>query len=277
MRCRRAVFHIALAVLGAPVAAAQASPLAGPQVEPTTPSDSLVQAGYDGRLILPERPPAIAALDLLDLSEKESGRVEELLDERAALMDILALDNVVLLSELEPVFQGGTVSEKIDIMMRSAEALKPAVAWGKLRERIAGVLPEAAVDRYERLISEYEGARYRDQRNAGEVDAAWQYRIARHFEDLGWELERAAERVLVDNGQDTFAMIIETLNLTPEQEGAIRKKGEAFYFKHKGRPSKEAEAAFFMEMLAELDVKQRIGLVLMAIRGDLEDDPMLMD
>lgn len=266
-----------------PVAAAPAagqpapSPLSGPAVArpsgdaaaPTT----LVAVNYDGKLRDLDAPPAIAALRLLDLDEAADKRARDVLHERAALMDTLVLSNLLLLSQIEGVMQAGTPAEKFAVIAQGLEALKPARDWGRIEVRVAAVLPPAAAERYQAIIDEYEAAAFEQARRLGEAEKRWQFRMQRHWADITWELERAAERSIPDEG-DGLAALTEKLELRPDQEGEIRAMTEAWYFEVKGRPTEAQEKELFAKIMDHLDGAQKLKLLGMALRGELDKDKM---
>jgi hypothetical protein len=98
--------------------------------------------------------------------------------------------------------------------------------------------------------------------------------MMRHWEDLGWEIERAAERVFddADDGDEWIQKLSEHLDLTPDQVGEIRAMGERFYIDAKGRPSKAEEMAFIAKIRTVMTIEQKWKFTGMMLRGELEPE-----
>jgi len=193
-----------------------------------------------------------------------------LLADRARVMDSVVLDNITLLSQVETVMTVGSPAEKLETVQKGLAALEPARAWGRLRDRVAAVLPEEARARYDALIDEYEEARYAHALETGEVEHRFEQR-----EDTVWEIERAGERVFEDDGEGDawLAKLTEELGLTPEQEGKIRQMAENFYLETKTRPTEAQEMAFIAKIRTVMTVEQRWKFTAMMLRGELEPEP----
>ncbi len=251
-----------------------ASPLGGPSISEQAKAGSLISKGFKGEVLPLDAPPPIAALDLLDLDEMTESVLYALLTERASIMDGIVLGNIELLSQIETVMTVGRASEKLTIVQQGLAALSPAREWGRLRDRIAAALPETARARFRGLVDEYEQTRYGLLREAGEVEHKFEYRMMRHWEDIAWEIERAAERVFDDDGEGDawIALLTDRLGLSPDQEGQIRAMGERFYIETKGRPSETDEIAFVNKVRTVLTVEQRWKFTAMLLKGELDPD-----
>lgn len=268
---------VSLSLIAAAPASAQSegeSPLGGPSISAGEKAGSLIALGFKGEVLPLDAPPPIAALDLLDLDEMTETGLYTLLTERASIMDSIVLGNIELLGQIETVMTVGRASEKLTIVQQGLAALSPAREWGRLRDRIARALPDSARERFVGLLDEYEQTRYAMLREAGGVEHKFEYRMMRHWEDLAWELERAAERVLADDGEgDAWIILLtERLGLSPDQEGKIRAMGERFYIETKGRPSKTDEIEFVSKVRAVLTVEQRWRFTAMLLKGELDPD-----
>lgn len=276
---------VALAVLVASAGVGQAGPdgtaetpnlLAGPNVGQTSEPETLVARSLDGGVQKLAAPPAIVALDLIELSDESRERIAELLAERAALMDTLVLANIELLGQVETVMAVGTPAEKFNVLREGLQALGPVRSWGKLETRLAEAMPRKQRSVYREQIREYERTRYERARAAGELDNKLGYRMMRHWEDLGWEIERAAERVFddADDGDAWIQKLTERLDLTPDQVGEIRAMGERFYLDAKGRPTKAEEMAFIAKIRTVMTIEQRWKFTGMMLRGELDPEKM---
>lgn len=268
-----AAMHVE-ALRGAPEPDDVPNLLAGPEVGEPAKTETLVTQAIDGGVQKLTSPPAIAALELLDLTDETRERVDDLLAERAALMDTLVLSNIELLSQVETVMAVGTPSEKFNIMREGLQALGPVRAWGKLATRLAEALPREQRSVYRLQIREYDRSRYELALAGGEVDNKLGYRMTRHWEDLGWEIERAAERVFDDteDGDAWIQRLTERLGLTPDQVGEIRALGERFYIESRGRPSKSEEMAFVAKLRTVMTIEQKWKFTGMMLRGELDPE-----
>jgi hypothetical protein len=262
----------ALSGAAVPDAAAQADPLRGPEVGSAARPGSLVSRGMSGELLALDAPPAIAAVELLDLDAETAERVQGVLAERAALVEEFVFANLRLLSEFEGIMTAGSVPDRLGAIARGLAALEPVRSWGELDERIEAVLTPAQRGRYRALITEYESASLRVARAAGEARHAWQHRMARHWADLAWEIERAAARVLRDDEVDFVARLVEPLGLSSEQEGRIRARIEGYLFALGRRPTQADQFRVIELVKRELTVEQRWRLVAMVLRGELDPE-----
>jgi hypothetical protein len=246
--------------------------LAGPDVGEPSLERTLVEREMDGGVRTLAAPPAIMALDLIELDAPARERVDELLRGRAALMETLVLENLELLGQIETVFAVGRPVEKLNLLREGLQALGPVRRWGRLDRRIAEVLPRERRAEFRQHISEYERERYEAAREAGELDNAYAYRMMRYWEDIAWEIERAGERVLVEdeNGDAWLRLLAERLDLTPDQQGEIRAMGERFFFETKGRPSKEDEARLIAQIRTVMTLEQKWKFTALMLRGELE-------
>ncbi len=266
-----AVVLCGLLIPSGPVLGGEPGVLGGPTVAGRAAARTLVHRGLDGEVLPLGAPPAIAALDLFDLDGATRDRVSALLFERAGLLDEVVLKNLGLLSEVETVMAAGTPAEKLTVLQQGLAALEPVRAWGRLEERIAGVLPDAVRGAYLGVIREYEDARFAWAVTAGEAGHRFEYRIARYWEDMGWEIERAAERVLSDDGGDEWLdLLVEKLGLSSSQAGTIRQMAEDFFIRVGGRPTEAEEMAFVAQIRTVMTVEQRWRFLVLMLRGELE-------
>jgi len=82
------VSGLALAVLCAPASAALLdSPLAGPGVEAGSSETTLIDRNIDGSMRRLDLPPAEAAIERMELSERVRADIDEMLAARAAVID----------------------------------------------------------------------------------------------------------------------------------------------------------------------------------------------
>jgi len=275
------VLGLACAAAGARIAPPEDAPpdlLAGPDVGEPSQERTLVERGVDGKVRVLAAPPAIMALELLELDEKTREKIGALLAERAALMDTLVLSNIELLGQAETVIAVGAPVEKLNLLREGLQALGPVRAWGRLDRRIAQALPPSLRARYRTHLEKYERERYESARASGELDNRFAYKMTRYWEDLAWEIERAAERVFVEdeNGDKWLALLREKLGLTSDQEGEIRAMAERFFIETKGRPSKEDEMRFIAQIRGVLTIEQKWKFTGLLLRGELDPEKNAM-
>jgi hypothetical protein len=253
--------------------------LAGPDVGEKTTEPTLVARTLDGEVQKLPAPPAIAVLELLEIDEKTREKIDELLAERAALLDTLVLSNIELLTQVETVMAVGEPVEKLNMLREGLTALEPVRKWGRLDRRISAVLPRDLRAQFREHIDEYERERYRTARETGEFDNRFGYKMMRYWEDIAWEIERAAERVFDDDddGSAWLRTLSAKLELTPDQQGEIQAMAERFYIDTKGRPSKQDEFRFIAKIRTVMTIEQRWKFTGMLLRGELEpeNDAML--
>lgn len=250
--------------------------LAGPDVGEKNTEPTLVARSLDGEVQQLPAPPAIAVLDLLDLDDDTITKIDELLADRAALMDTLVLANIELLGQVETVMAVGEPVEKLNMLREGLKALEPVRKWGRLDRRIAAELPRPLRAEFRRHLDEYERARYRAARESGDLDNKIGYRMMRYWEDIAWEIERAAERVFdeEEDGSAWLRTLSEKLELTPDQQGEIQQMAERFYIETKGRPSEADEMRFIAKIRTVMSIEQRWKFTGMMLRGELEPDRM---
>ena len=274
---------VSLAIIGATggalfaqdrAADVQPNLLAGPDVGEKSTDPSLVSRALGGEVQKLPAPPAIAALELLDLDDETAGVVGALLADRASIMDTLVLANIELLSQIETVMVVGKPVEKLNMLREGLKALGPVRKWGRLDRRIAEVLPREFRSAYRDHIDEYERTRYRTARESGELDNKFGYRLMRYWEDIGWEIERAAERVFADDddGGAWLRKIAEKVGLNSDQQGEIQAMAERFYIDTKGRPSEAEQMEFIAKIRTVMTIEQRWKFTGMMLRGELEPD-----
>jgi hypothetical protein len=246
--------------------------LAGPDVGEPSLERTLVERGVDGQVRTLAAPPAILALELLELDEKTRESIDGLLTQRAALMDTLVLSNIELLGEVETVMAVGAPVEKLNLLREGLTALGPVRTWGRLDRRIAAVLPASQRAPYRGHLAEYERERYDSAKAAGEIDNRFAYKMTRYWEDLAWEIERAAERVFAEDedGDKWLRTLTEKLGLSSDQEGEIRAMAERFYIEAKGRPTEQDEMRFVSQIRGVLTLEQKWKFTGMLLRGELD-------
>lgn len=225
---------------GAGEKAAEAPPrpaLAGPTAgeEEGAGRRTLVVTGFDGSVRRPDRPPEFAAADLLALDEPARAAVEAIAAERALLLDEFVSTNLELLTQIETAQSTGDGLGMLGLGQRAWAELEPLRSQGPLSERVRAVLPQARRAEYDRLLREYWGALIAEGRRTPKADGRTPGQleiVARErMESFGREVEQAFARVL-RSGQLVFRMLLDGIELRPEQSEKIRGMIAEFVERH---------------------------------------------
>lgn len=254
--------------------------LGGPTVDAKGERATLVRRSFTGELERLERHPAEAALDLIDVPEDARPAIDQILAERRRVLDELVVDRLDLLVKLA---NGGTQDDRRQSMRALRDAMAPLVRKGELGERIRQLLPQDLAAEHQRLEREYVRAaveeRLRtlrqesDAMGSGRQDRGLRMRAyaIERLVGLGAEVKGAYERTLVQQGE-RLDRIIDQLNLTPEQEGNVRRiiqrsNENTLLGENPRKPTERERLAVFLEVAAELTPEQRRQLVRIA-RGE---------
>ena len=149
--------------------------LSGPKVEPTEGTgDSLVQRDLMGEMEMVEGMPELLAIDLVELTAAQRMKVDQVLAERASVVDRLSFEHVGLVEELRAGRNGGGDARggeegarmrgregrmaRIEQMREVVAAFRPMFERGPLMEEVRAALPEDQRDAYEGLVREYRDA-----------------------------------------------------------------------------------------------------------------------
>jgi hypothetical protein len=279
----------------APDKPANDSPLSGPEVKAQTGNKTLVERDFAGKLKRVEVHPAEAAVKLLNLDEPTRAKVDAVLAQRAATMDGIVRDNLKTIVQLAGARESGNRTELQRLMRELGEAAKPLRDRGALLNELVAALPEAEGKQLKAIVTEYFGALVqeraeeaksadREAKPTGEMEkrpdtdtpgetganprrnrprggspSAAGGMAAEIAAIAGGELKRAYERVVGQRSKD-FDELIKTLNLTPEQEGKVRKLvGDSFTATY-GKASPAEKAKVFLQVYALLDEDQKATL-----------------
>lgn len=260
-------------------AATDAHPLGGPRVESRPEARTLVRRAMGGELEVLEQRPEAAAVDLLDLSERERADVQRVLEARAALVSKVLSEHYDLVLRSQGLRQamqdGGDRREAAGLLRDLREAVQPLLEPA-LRTQVAEVLNPASRAEFERLVDEYvaaltaEGARggdgprpaRRGPRANGEEGAGAEGFARRRVEMtlVQREIGRALAG-MVAMRQEQVAEFFKAINATPEQEAKLRaimqsgmrnaaKAGD-------DAPGESARGERLRRILAELTPEQR--------------------
>ncbi|MEM7623849.1 MAG: hypothetical protein AAF235_11685 [Planctomycetota bacterium] len=256
---RRLTLLLSIAITGTGLSqegAASGAPLSGPTVRPDSAAPSLIERDYEGRLRALDRPPAIAALDLLGLTDDELAEAREIVAERAALVERLVFNNLLLLGEIGTALEAAPPHANLaaidpELSRRWADAFEALWDGPPLSYRIRRTLPEHARAPYGSMVSDWKIAALEQARADGLPDGAWPFDIVER-DILGREITAAYERGQA--GRDTaYEEFLDALDLDPVVEGEVRRVALDAYLRilnNTGKePTQAEEAHIFREML----------------------------
>jgi hypothetical protein len=274
--------------------------LSGPRIAaPQQTKKSLIQRDSEGKLVLLERQPAEAALDLLSLDDKSKAKAQEVLLARSKAMDAFLQDNLLEVAAAANAFQSGQAQEGLRQVMLLRGRSPALRGREKLTDELAAALPKKQGDELKALVKEYweaiakEGADQgqREQQTAmlegtdapesmtteddqpmnpiqrglaraGGGGAA----IAREaLRLLGQDIKAAYERTILSQSAE-LEESLKRLNLKPEQESRVRAHIQDAFSQNAGKkPSdatrKAAGTRAFLKVWQELDTSQKQELM----------------
>jgi hypothetical protein len=246
--------------------------LAGPRLDAGDFAPSLVSFGYDGRLKRLETTPEEAATDLLDLPPSAREAIEQVIAERAAILDRIVVNNIPELLEIFSSFQGGDAATGIRKYLRFSRELRPLNARGSLQEEIAGVLPDELRARFDAIVNEYRSALVEDIRaeaeSKGEKIGRRQAALREGLAAIGQEIGRSVERQ-IGNGALQLQRLYEHVEATAEQQAAIGAKVQEFLGETQGAPTRMQSVRLFFDILRVLTPEQRKHLLNSIRKGEL--------
>ncbi|MCE2968319.1 MAG: hypothetical protein ACK5WB_04000 [Phycisphaerales bacterium] len=236
------------------------SPLAGPNTgAASNPAPSLVHRDFTGRVVRPETPIEVLALEGLGLSPADRARVDEILGQRARDLEVFVLENIETLGELYGAVRTSNTRETIRLILRLAGRLPPSLGSGTLQQQLADVLPAHLRDAYNARLEDYWLALIDDdraQRNLNAPRARWQALAEDRLQALGKELAQAFERT-VASGDLVHRIVTRDLGLTPDQNAAARDLAREFQEKTGGNPTQAQGASYVLRFMAILTPEQR--------------------
>ncbi len=255
--------------------------LSGPKVEAKAQARTLIERDETGRVRRLDIPPAEAALKLLDLDDATKEKTQAILDKRAAILDRIVKENLLLLVELSNATRSGDKEAARDLLRELAEKAEPLRTRGQLQEELSRVLPAEKSAELKQLVQEYARAIFADAEQARssesmEGEGAGERRSRRgamskaaqaeYVAAVGRELKRSYDRVVTAAVQD-FDELIKALDLTPEQEAEVRRIATDHFQKTAGNPTPKQKGEVFAQVYAKLNAEQRRALLKRA-RGE---------
>lgn len=243
--------------------------LGGPPVEIEVDEPTLVERDYAGKLRPLETRAEVAAIRLLDLNDEEREAVDALVLERAKLVDGIVFDNLELLTQLQTARSAMTPGsgqrpsgEQRELLIKMMDMIAPLREQEPLLDHYAEALPEAKRNQYRALVNEWNNAQASEApvgmggRAGGRRAMVENASIAGIRTELRSAYERgAAERT------ERLDDLVARLELTPEQEGEVRRLITDFAQQaaqqNGGEPTQAQRADLFREILGLLEPEQR--------------------
>ncbi len=256
MRRHTLLLTIAMGLMGS-AAGQDDAPLGGPPVDASATAPTLIERDYEGRLRKLERRPEIAALDMLGLTDTELAPANEVVDERAALIEKIVFNNLLLLGEVGTALEtappgAGMEAVEPDLRERFEAALGPLWMGTPLVDQIQDALPEHARVEYRRIVDTWYAAAMEQARLTNPDAPASPYELVMR-DVVGGEVESAYERGQAGRDQ-AYEEFLAALELDPETEGRVREAALDAYLEilnDTGRePTQAEEALIFRKMLA---------------------------
>jgi hypothetical protein len=238
-----------------------ADALRGPSIEkhPDRPVRSIVERDFNGRLKRLEDHPVLVALSRLDLSAADKAAAERVLGDRAAAIDMIVRDNLKELVELDGAKKSGDGPAASKLQADLLEKAKPFFKRGTMLAELMPVLPEEKFAELKKMVEEYNRVatqdRNTDPMNKDKPNPVGNL-LAQGFENFGAEAKASFKRVVEAGGKD-FDKLIQSLDLTPEQESKVRQKAGDLFQKTYGKPTKGQQLKLFLDIYAELNTEQR--------------------
>ncbi|MCA9297837.1 MAG: hypothetical protein KDA28_02155 [Phycisphaerales bacterium] len=198
----------------ATIATAQVDPLAGPTVSTPTAAPTIVERGFDGRVLPPAEGPERAALGHLDLTPDVRARIDEVLLSRAVVMDELVLEHLPLLTRLQSVSQASDRRERREVYAEALRVFRPVTERGRVRDEIARELDDST--EFLRLLAEYDEAITSDTSVRGAGTPA-----AIRIRELGQEISASYQRIIASR-VDQLDDFLGAVDLPIEKEEKIR-------------------------------------------------------
>jgi hypothetical protein len=258
-----------LAATASAPAQEDASLLAGPSVSEEAPT-TLVRLGYDGAIERPGVRIEEAALELLELDASARARVDEIVAERAAILDKAVIENIELLVEFQSAKSAGDELRQAALIGRFVRSLAALEERGSLREELGRALGDDEKARFESLIDEYNQAILAEARDAakerGERFIQFRFVQIERLKVLGQEIKRSYDRQIGSRTED-FERLLAALALSPEREAEVRRVVTDFARRTLLNPDEKDRAGLFIRIASMLSADERRRLVEFAREG----------
>ncbi len=231
--------------------------LAGPRVADRSGELTLVSRDYAGALKPLETSPEVAALELLVLEPEARTAVDNVLAERAALWDKVVRENIDLLVRFQTATAAGDRTEQGTLLMELAAELRDLRARGTLQNEISGLLTDDLAEPFDAIVDEYRAAVVQELvESSPEGLRLWQARRRVALQEMGQQIARAYDRVVVSASSDYEALLAK-LALSTEQEAKIRRMVQEFGQETMLNPTQAQRRELLLRILPELTPEQR--------------------
>lgn len=260
----------------------EASLMAGPTVEPTLVTRTLVTRAFNGTLTVIQDRPEFAAIELLSLDEAHRAALDAFMDERAVKVSALLHDEYELFLEIQNARQSGSDPSTLRPLMRTFAAATADLADPPLKVQMAALLPEASRPEYLSMVDEYLDALRASRLGASQGPGALQARPAEGARPIerrqgaarnSAALQQRTELVLllgevgrslsglVETRRERSDEMMKAIDATPEQEAKIRALTREVINPLREPPAREQRDELFRKIAAELSREQRTQLV----------------
>ena len=254
------------------------APLAGPTVVAEAKASSLVRIGYDGSIERPEVRIEEAALELLDLDDQARAKVDQIVAERAAVLDKAVIENIELLVEFQSAKSAGDELRQAALLARFVRSLSALESRGSLRAEIESALGDEERARFDSLIDEYNQAIVAEARELakerGERFIQFKFVQVERLKVLGQEIRRSYDRQIGSRTED-LERLLAAIALTHEREAEVRRIVTDFAQRTLLNPDEKDRAGLFIKIASMLSSEERERLVefIRGERGDAAASP----
>ena len=242
----------------------KADPLGGPKVEQEAPKYSLVKTGFNGKLERITQPVEEATLAVLPLNAEEKAKVDAILVKRAAEIDKGIRESVPVLLRIQGVREEGLTTDRQAAIRELDKKLPMLRDRDAYRAEVRLALTPENAQRFELVMNEYMRAATMqasaDAKAEGRKGNPFLMSVGESLRNVGLEVQQSYDRI-VKEGTDKVERLIEIVQPTPEQEGAIRNLVTDFGQKSQMNPTPAQRGEFFKKLMGMLTIKQREALV----------------
>lgn len=238
--------------------------LSGPKVEKPKVTYTLVKTGFNGKLERITQPIEEATLAILPLSPEEREKVDRILVARAATVDKGIKGSVPVILRIQGVREEGITTDRQAAIRELNEKLPILRDRDAFRAELRLALTAENAARFDAVMSEYVRAATlqasADAKAEGRKGNPFLMSLGESLRLVGLEVQQSFDRI-VKEGTDKTDHLIEIIQPTAEQEGAIRNLITDFGQKTQLNPSPAQRSAFVKDLMKLLTVKQREVLV----------------
>lgn len=243
-----------------PAPATDAPALAGPKVSGQAARATLVERDMGGTVKRLEIPPEEEALRLLALDAESKAKAEGVLAARAAILDEIVRDNLLLLVKLNNARQAGDREGVREALREFRPKFEPLQARGRLIDELADALPAEQATRLRELVREYWQAVLAEEGEGG--DGTGERRRPREAmareatAAIGREIRRSYERQFTAR-RERFDKVLAAAELPPEKETMVRNMVQDNFQKTQGKATPEQNRELVLSIAAKLDPAER--------------------